>query len=213
MIASASSRGRFITLEGIEGVGKSTNLRFIAGCLRESGRAVVVTREPGGTAVAERIRRLLLDADADPVPPMSELLLMFAARSAHVAGVIRPALDRGQWVVCDRFTDASYAYQGGGRGLPESAIATLEALVQGDLRPDLTILLDADWAATKARRADRPASDRFEQEGQEFFARVRATYLARASSEPGRIRVVDATAPLVQVQSQIRKVLSKLSRD
>jgi dTMP kinase len=201
-------RGRFITLEGIEGVGKSTNRDFVADCLRASGHDVIVTREPGGVPLAEQIREVLLATRGEPVHPLTELLLMFAARSAHLDQLIRPALDSGCWVVCDRFTDASYAYQGGGRGLPEATIATLETLVQGNLRPDLTVLLDADWPATRRRRADRGVHDRFEAEDEAFFRRVRAAYLARAEQDPRRIRVVDASRPLADVQSQLRAILA-----
>ncbi len=202
------ARGRFITLEGIEGVGKSTNLAFVANYLRRAGKTVIMTREPGGVPVAERIRDVLLTTDREPVPPLSELLLMFAARAAHLAQLIRPELDRGHWVVCDRFTDASYAYQGGGRGLPAHAIAELEALVQGALRPDLTLLLDADWNSTLERRDHRGAHDRFEREGPEFFGRVRNAYLERARNDPRRIRVIDASRAVEAVQADIGAALA-----
>jgi dTMP kinase len=195
--------GRFITLEGIEGVGKSTNLDYVARCLSDAGKPVVVTREPGGTPLAERLREALLAGDGD-VPPMAELLLMFAARSSHLAGLVEPALSRGDWVVCDRFTDATYAYQGGGRDLDRGLIEALEQAVQGDRRPDLTILLDAAPEATLARRNARGSADRFEQEKLAFFCRVRAVYLERARAEPERIRVVDASLPLAAVQERIR---------
>lgn len=209
----SEKRGRFVTLEGIEGVGKSTNLHFVADCVKALGHDVLTTREPGGVEIAERIRALLLDAGAAPPPPMTELLLMFAARAAHLSELIEPALRRGQWVICDRFTDASYAYQGGGRGLPFGAISALETLVQGNLRPDLTILLDADWHATRERRAARNAHDRFEKEQRDFFERVRAAYLTRAMAEPARIRIVDATRPLAEVQTRVREILDDLMRD
>jgi dTMP kinase len=202
--------GRFITLEGIEGVGKSTNLSFVADYLRRAGKTVVVTREPGGVPAAERIRDLLLAADGPPVPPMTELLLMFAARAAHLTQLIRPELDRGRWIVCDRFTDASYAYQGAGRGLPDSAIEHLEAIVQGDFRPDLTILLDANWLMIRSRREKRGARDRFELEDEEFFERVRAGYLARALLAPDRIKIIDASPPLTEVQAEIGATLADL---
>lgn len=212
MTAGPGNRGRFVTLEGIEGVGKSTNLQFVADYLRTRGLEVTVTREPGGVPVAERIREVLLDARAGAVPHMTELLLMFAARAAHLEQLIRPALQTGRWVVCDRFTDASYAYQGGGRGLPEALVATLEAAVQGDFRPDLTILLDADWAATRNRRQARGVNDRFEQEDRAFFDRVRSTYLRRAAAEPSRVRIVDAAAPVAEVQAHIAAVLAGFVR-
>jgi dTMP kinase len=200
-------QGRFVTLEGIEGVGKTTNLAFVADFLRGTGKEVVSTREPGGVPVAERIRKLLLSAEEPPPGAMSELLLMFAARAAHLEELIYPALARGAWVVCDRFTDASYAYQSGGRGLPASVVRTLETLVQGAFQPDLTILLDSDWHRTRARRAQRGASDRFEAEDAAFFERVRASYLDRARAEPDRIRVVDAAAPLHDVQLRLAEIL------
>ncbi|MCC7257444.1 MAG: dTMP kinase [Gammaproteobacteria bacterium] len=206
--AQAGTRGRFVTLEGIEGVGKSTHLEFVAGTLRAAGLAVVVTREPGGVPLAERIREILLAPGEIALPPMSELLLMFAARAAHVAELIAPSLAAGTWVVCDRFTDASYAYQGAGRGLPEPVIAQLEAAVQNGLHPDLTLLLDADWEATRLRRAKRGASDRFEREDAAFFGRVRAGYLARALAEPQRIRVIDASGGIDTVQAGIRNELA-----
>jgi dTMP kinase len=202
------SRGRFITLEGIEGVGKSTNLAFVADYLRRAGKTVIITREPGGVPVAERIREVLLAAGREPLPPLSELLLMFAARAAHLVQLIRPELERGHWVVCDRFTDASYAYQGAGRGVPEQAIADLETLVQGDLRPDLTLLLDAAWDATLSRRDHRGVRDRFEGEGQEFFRRVRAGYLARAQADRLRMKVIDASRPVDSVQADIVAALA-----
>jgi dTMP kinase len=207
---SATLRGRFVTLEGIEGVGKSTNVEFVAECLRERGHRVVVTREPGGVPTAERIRGLLLDPALPALPPTAELLLMFAARAVHLNELIWPALRAGAWVVCDRFTDASYAYQGGGRGLSLEWIAQLEQGVQGDFRPDLTLLLDADWAATRERRQRRGIEDRFEQEDLAFFERVRRVYLARAAEEPLRIRCIDAAQPLAAVQSTIRPVLEQL---
>lgn len=203
-----ASRGRLITLEGIEGVGKTTHVQFIANLLRGAGKDVVTTREPGGVPVAERIREVLLATDGGGVPPLSELLLMFAARAAHLGQLIRPALEAGQWVVCDRFTDASYAYQGGGRGLAMSAIAALEELVHGGFEPDLTLLLDADWADTHGRRAGRAVQDRFEREDSEFFGRVRAAYLERASQHRARFRVVDASRPVAEVQRDIGAALA-----
>ncbi len=206
-------RGCLITIEGIEGVGKSTNVGFIAERLQAAGRTVMVTREPGGTPLAEGIRELLLTGRRDAMVPLAELLLMFAARADHLEKFIRPALAAGSWVVCDRFTDASYAYQGAGRGLGEAPVATLEGLVQGPLRPDLTILLDAPPEATLLRRARRGGSDRFEREQVAFFQRVRAAYLDRAAAEPERIRVVDASQPLEAVQAALRQILDELERN
>lgn len=200
--------GRFITLEGIEGVGKSTNLEFVADWLREHGKRVVVTREPGGTALAERLRSALLES-AGQVPPMAELLLMFAARSSHLRDLVEPALARGDWVLCDRFTDATYAYQGGGRNIDMALIATLESAVQGTRRPDLTLLLDAAPEQTSARRSQRGTEDRFEREATDFFRRVRATYLDRAGAEPARIQVIDAARPLAEVQEQLAEALGQ----
>jgi dTMP kinase len=196
--------GRFITLEGGEGVGKSTNLAFVAGLLEAAGCELLVTREPGGTPLAERIRDLIVTPATETVPPLAELLLVFAARAIHLEGAIRPALAAGRWVLCDRFTDASYAYQGAARGLGDAPVRWLETHVQGALRPDLTLLLDADPAVGLARAGARGAADRFEQERLEFFRRVRAGYLERARAEPQRIRVVDASKPLDEVQSKIR---------
>jgi dTMP kinase len=170
---------------------------------------VRLTREPGGTPLGERVRQLLLHGDA-PVDPLAELLLMFAARAAHLREVIEPALAAGDWVVCDRFTDATYAYQGGGRGLPEGAIATLETLVQGSRRPDLTLLLDAPPEVTDPRLRARAPADRFEQEAAAFFARVRATYLALAAREPGRVRLIRTDRPLPEVQADIARALAPL---
>jgi dTMP kinase len=201
--------GRFITIEGVEGVGKSTNLGFVAATLQAAGHNVRLTREPGGTTLGERVRELLLHGDA-PVDPLAELLLMFAARAAHLREVIEPSLSAGDWVVCDRFTDATYAYQGGGRGLPESSIAALETLVQGSRRPDLTLLLDAPPEVTDPRLRARAPADRFEQEEAAFFARVRATYLDRAAREPGRIRLIRTDQPLPAVQSDIAAALAPL---
>lgn len=191
------SRGKFITIEGGEGVGKSTQIAALRDLLAARQLEVVVTREPGGTPRAERIRELLLENSGESMPVTCELLLMFAARATHIENVIRPALMRGAWVVCDRFTDASYAYQGHGRGVHAEHIAALERFVQGDLRPDLTLLLDAPvdvgGARASARNTAAGSSDRFEQEQRTFFERVRTGYLERARSEPGRIAVIDAT--------------------
>ncbi len=204
--------GRFVTLEGIEGVGKSTQCAVVAEELRALGHPVVLTREPGGTALGEGIRALLLDKSLPPMGSMAELLLIFAARAEHLDKVIRPALAAGQWVVCDRFTDATYAYQGGGRGLSVSGIETLESLVQGVLRPDLTLLLDAPVDLALARARSRGASDRFESERTDFFGRIREAYLNRARTEAGRFRVVDATPALDVVSEALRRILREEAR-
>ncbi|SFC69618.1 dTMP kinase [Pseudomonas citronellolis] len=202
--------GLFVTLEGPEGAGKTTNREYLAERLRERGVEVQLTREPGGTPLAERIRDLLLAPSDEPMAVDTELLLMFAARAQHIAQVIRPALARGAVVLCDRFTDATYAYQGGGRGLPESRIAELERFVQGDLRPDLTLVFDLPVEVGLARAAARGRLDRFEQEGREFFEAVRQTYLRRAADEPRRYQVLDAAQPLARVQADIEALLPNL---
>jgi dTMP kinase len=202
-------RGLFITLEGGEGAGKSTNLAFIRQWLQRAGHEVVVTREPGGTELGERARDILLHSKQLHITPESEMLLMFAARSEHLAKVIRPALAAGKVVLCDRFTDATYAYQGGGRGLAPERIASMESWVQGDLRPDLTLLFDVPVDAGRARAGQRGVPDRFEREDNDFFTRVHATYLARAQAEPGRMHVIDASRPLPQVEQQIAAVLEE----
>lgn len=211
--------GKFITIEGGEGVGKSTQIGRLKEFVAGQGVEVVITREPGGTHRAERIRELLLETSDEPMPSTCELLLMFAARSTHIENVIRPALARGACVICDRFTDATYAYQGGGRSLPVENIATLEQMVQGTLRPDLTLLLDAPLDISVARASARNnaagTTDRFEQERREFFERVRAAYLDRARQEPQRFAVIDATQSLesvtVAIQQAIDERLLKLS--
>jgi len=208
----ASPTARLITLEGGEGVGKSTNLAFIAGRLRATGREVVLTREPGGTPLAEELRALLLAPRDEPVEPLTELLGFFAARAQHWRQLILPALARGAWVLCDRFIDATYAYQGGGRGRPLETIAELERLVLGEARPGLTLLLDVPVATGLARAAARGEPDRFEREQAAFFERIRAAYLARAAAEPGRIRVVDAGQALADVQADIGAVLDDYLR-
>lgn len=201
------NRGLFITVEGGEGVGKSTNIECIASILRSAEIDAVLTREPGGTPFAESIRNLLLQPVDEPVSENAELLLMFAARSQHISSVIEPALAKGSWVVCDRFTDATYAYQGGGRGIEEAKIADLENWVQGELRPDITILLDAPIEVGMTRAGKRGALDRFEQEKMDFFQRVRSSYLARAKNEPQRYRVIDASLSLSQVKASLRSVM------
>ena len=199
--------GRLITLEGLEGVGKSTNMDFIRRKLQDAGIDVDVTREPGGTPLAEKIRQLVLDTADEPLPDLCELLLIFAARSAHLENRIRPALDHGRWVLCDRFTDATYAYQGGGRGLPLEIIASLEDWIQSGLRPDLTILLDTPVEIGLQRIRERGGTDRFESQRLEFFQRAREVYLSRAQQEPDRYVVVDASRPLAQVQDDLAKVI------
>jgi dTMP kinase len=211
--SGARPGGRFITLEGGEGVGKSTNMGFVAGLLQDAGIELQVTREPGGTPLAERVREVIVAPSGEAISPIAELLLIFAARALHVDGLVRPSLAAGKWVLCDRFTDASYAYQGAGRGLGDEPVRWLEEKVQGELRPDLTLLLDADPAIGMARAGARGAADRFEQERLAFFRRVREGYLARAAAEPGRFRVIDAAAPLEVVQAQIRIHIRKYLQD
>lgn len=203
-------RGKFITLEGTEGVGKSSNMAFVEHYLKQAGIDLVVTREPGGTPLAEKIRDMLLDAKQDALCDDTELLMMFAARAQHLNELIIPAMEKGQWVLCDRFTDASYAYQGGGRGIAESRIADLEQWVQGDLRPDLTLLLDMPVDEGLVRAGNRSEPDRFEKEKHAFFEKVRACYLERAKKYPQRIQVIDARPTLEQVQAQIKTVLDSL---
>lgn len=202
--------GLFITLEGPEGAGKSTNREYLADQLRTTGLDVVLTREPGGTPLAERIREVLLAPSDEAMCVDTELLLMFAARAQHLAQVIRPALARGAVVLCDRFTDATYAYQGGGRGLSLERIAQLETFVQGALRPDLTLVFDLPVEIGLARASARGRLDRFEQEGRAFFEAVRAAYLARAAAAPTRYRVIDAAQSLVQVQRSLDTLLPEL---
>ncbi|MFZ5594193.1 MAG: dTMP kinase [Pseudomonadota bacterium] len=201
-------QGKFIVIEGIEGVGKSTNLEFIRRELEAEGKRVVVTREPGGTPLGEEIRNLVLSHRQDGMSSDTELLLMFAARAEHLAKVIVPALAAGRWVLSDRFTDATYAYQGGGRGIPRQRIAEMEAWVQGRLRPDLTLLLDVPVAIGLQRAGQRSAPDRFEAEHTAFFERVRRTYLDLAHLHPQRYRVIDASQPLEDVQQSIKEVLT-----
>ena len=195
--------GLFITLEGPEGAGKSTNREFLAAQLRAAGLEVQLTREPGGTPLAERIRELLLAPSDEAMAVDTELLLMFAARAQHLEQVIRPALKRGAIVLCDRFTDATYAYQGGGRGVPLARIAELETFVQGALRPDLTLVFDLPVEVGLARAAARGQLDRFEREGQGFFEAVRQAYLARAKADPRRYEVIDASQSLADVQARL----------
>ena len=201
--------GRFITIEGSEGAGKTTQLVFMRDFLERRGYPVTLTREPGGTGLGEELRALLLDHRDDGMALTTETLLMFAARAEHLERVIRPALAAGQWVLCDRFTDATYAYQGGGRGLSVAKIAVLENWVQGDLRPDLTLLLDLPVAIGLVRASKRGMADRFERETVEFFERVRAAYLNRARQQPERYRIVDAAQPVEKVQAAVENLLTQ----
>jgi len=196
--------GRFITFEGIDGAGKSTHIEAVARRLREAGATVVLTREPGGTALAERLRELLLHEGMDV---LTEALLVFAARRDHIAQVIAPALAAGHTVLCDRFTDATFAYQGGGRGAPLAVLAQLERLVQGELQPDLTIWFDLPAALAAQRRAQARAADRFEQQDLDFFERVRSGYAARANAMPQRFACIDAALERTAVWHQIDAVL------
>lgn len=207
------ARGRFITFEGVEGAGKSSQIPPLADWLRGRGIAVVTTREPGGSPIAERIRAVLLDRDNTGMSETAELLLVFAARAEHLDKVIEPALAAGTWVLCDRFTDATYAYQGGGRGLPVAQIDALAGIVHPQLWPDLTVLLDLPVDAGIARATHRNGAtgpDRLETEQREFFERVRVTYLARARDEPGRFRVIDAGGTLDEVSAAIRAAIEPL---
>ena len=198
----------FITVEGIEGAGKSSNIAFTESLLRSHGHDVLLTREPGGTPLGEELRALLLGHKHDGMQDLTELLLMFAARAEHLHGKILPALEAGKWVICDRFTDATYAYQGGGRQLDTSAISTLESLVQGSRRPDLTLLLDLPVETGLTRAAKRSEPDRFERQKLEFFQRVREAYLEIARQQPARVKVIDASTELDQVQQQISDVMT-----
>jgi len=204
------ARGRFITFEGTEGVGKSTQLKNASDTLESLGVDFIVTREPGGTPMAESIRELLLAPREEPVHEMTELLLMFAARAQHLHTRILPALAEGQWVLCDRFTDATFAYQGGGRGVSKERIAALETLVQGEVRPDHVILLDAPVETGMARAKKRGELDRFEQETVEFFRRIRDTYLERATVAPAQYHIVNAALPLEQVSASVSGLLTAL---
>ena len=203
-------QGYFITVEGIEGVGKSTAIDFMRNYLEEHNISFCVSREPGGTPFAEQIRDLLLNhIDTEEIAEDTELLLMFASRSQHIAEVIRPALAKGEWVLCDRFTDASFAYQGGGRGIPSARIEALEEWVQGDLRPDLVILLDAPVELAMTRARDRSELDRIESEDVSFFSRVRQAYLDRAEKNKKTYKIIDATKELNVVQEDLKKVLDQ----
>jgi dTMP kinase len=200
-----SGRGRFITLEGVDGAGKSTHIDFLAQRLAALGRQPLVTREPGGTPLAEKLRALVL---AEPMAPLAETLLMFAARADHVEHVIRPALESGRWVLCDRFTDATAAYQGAGKGVSQALIQRLAEAVHPGLLPDRTLVFDCPFEVTRRRLAASGRSlDRFENEGAEFFNRVRQAYLTRAAAEPDRIRIIDATQTIAAIQKQLDEAL------
>jgi len=228
MISPMSRRGKFITFEGLDGTGKSTQMRKLGEALRAAGHKVVETREPGGTATGEKVRRVLLDSATEGLSPMAEMALMFASRAQHIAEVIRPALDRGQIVLCDRFTDSTEAYQGGGRKLGSAAVLNLHHLLCGDLQPELTILLESDphKSLGRARERNRRAADlakkksakhddenRFEQQTRSFFARVREAYTAIAAREPDRVVTVDASGTPAQTHRKILEVVGKKIRN
>jgi dTMP kinase len=204
---ASMQRGRFITLEGIDGAGKSTHLPWLKERLERDGRQVWATREPGGTPLGERLRELLLH---EPMSHVGEAMLMFAARREHCEREIWPRLARGTWVVCDRFTDATYAYQGGGHAVPHDTIAALERVALGDFRPDLTLILNVPVAVARERLAKGRTLDKFEREQGEFFARVREVYLARARAEPERVRVVDTTRPRSEVRADLESIVADL---
>ncbi|WP_455365500.1 dTMP kinase [Kaarinaea lacus] len=203
------SVGKFITLEGSEGAGKSTAMQAVQAWAQQAGVEFVITREPGGTPLAEKIRELLLDKRHTSMSDDTELLLMFAARAQHINELIKPAIANSQWVLCDRFTDATYAYQGGGRGIAKARIAQLEQWVQGELRPDLTLLLDLPVEQGLERAGQRGDLDRFEQEQTAFFERVRDAYLERAQQFPQQYRIIDASQDIASVRQQIFEVLTK----
>lgn len=207
------SRGLFITVEGIEGVGKSTHIARLVSRIEASGRRVLTTREPGGTPVAERIRDVVLAHSDETVPPIAELLLMFAARSVLVENVIRPALAAGNWVVSDRFVDASRAYQGGGRKIPMERVDRLAEWVLGDLVPDVTVLLDAPVETAMARTGRRGDPDRLDVESAQFYERVRRAYLALADSEPARFVIVDASGPVEAVSDEVDRLIARILND
>ncbi len=212
----SNDKGVFITIEGVEGGGKTTNIPFIQQTLTAllpPHQPITLTREPGGTKIGEAIRGILLSADLPSMHEDTELLLMFAARAEHVRTVIIPALKQGHWVICDRFTDASYAYQGGGRGVELKRIAQLEQFTQGSLRPDITLLFDLDAETGLGRAKQRAALDRFEQEDITFFNRIRSQYLAMAEAEPARYRTIQADQPLEKVQQQVYQILQAIIQD
>lgn len=205
-----TAKGVFITLEGIEGVGKSTQAGFIRQRLEKAGHTVVATREPGGTKVGEAVRSILLDSKDLAIDDTTELMLIFSARAQHLQEVIRPALDRGEIVLCDRFTDATYAYQGGGRGMPQARIAILEEYVQKGLKPDFTFLFDAPVETGLSRANHRSTADRFESETGRFFEKVRRAYLDLAEAEPERIHIIDAEPAEEQVRESLQALLRRL---
>jgi dTMP kinase len=203
-------RGKFITVEGIEGVGKSTNIDVMRAAIEKRGLQVLTSREPGGTPMAEQIRALLLEHGDEPVPDIAELLLMFAARSLHVCNVLQPALDNGTWVICDRFTDTSRAYQGAGRGFPVADIDRIANWVHPDLQPDLTVLLDAPVEMAMQRAGRRGQPDRIETAQGGFFTRARECYLALAAGDPGRFAVVDAGQEIGAVRAEVEAIINRL---
>lgn len=209
MTNDLSKKSLFITLEGVEGAGKSSLMDYLSDLFTNAGREVIQTREPGGTKTGEQIRDILLDSNNTSLDNSTELLLMFAARMQHIKEVIQPALSSGQIVICDRFTDASYAYQGGGRGIDVSRIQTLEDWVQQGLNPDLTLLFDLDVEIGLRRAGKRSQADRFEQEDIVFFERIRSCYLERANNEPARFRIIDSGKTMENVKQQIQKVLQE----
>jgi len=204
---ATAKKGLFITFEGVEGAGKTTNIVYIAEKIKQAGQQILLTREPGGTVVGEAIREILISKDLPEMHPKSELLLMFAARAEHLKRKIIPALEQGKWVLCDRFTDATYAYQGAGRGLSRKDISILENLVQGSLRPDYTFLFDLEAEIGLSRAQSRGEADRFEQQHIDFFNKVRAEYLKMAEANQERYRIVNAQYDLETVQIQINKLL------
>ena len=206
-------RGQFITIEGQDGAGKSTNVAVIKQCLESAGISFVHSREPGGTPLGETLRELLLNSKDNSIGDKAELLIIFAARAQHIETVIRPALAKGQWVLCDRFTDATYAYQGGGREMPEPDIALLEHHVQGTLRPDLTLLLDIAVELGESRAGQRSAPDRFELKERTFKQKVRDTYLERAKKDPLRIKTIDSSGSLEHVKRQVEAVMTTFIAD
>lgn len=201
------SMAKFITFEGVDGAGKSTHLEWFANALRQRGIDLLVTREPGGTPLGEQLREILLN---QPMHAETEAMLMFAARREHVEQVIRPALQRGTWVISDRFSDASFAYQGGGRGVPLNKLEQLEQWVHGDLQPDLTLLFDIPIEVARERLANNVSLDRFEQERGEFFERVRQAYLARAAKTPQRFAVIRAEKAIIEVRQELSKIVASL---
>lgn len=206
-------KGKFITVEGVEGVGKSTNIETIKKCLDSNSIEYITTREPGGTLIAEKIRTLLLEHQEEKLCELSELLLVFAARAQHLESMIKPTLEKGLWVLCDRFTDATYAYQGAGRGLDRNAISQLELLAQGELRPDFTLILDLDPEVGLSRAKQRGKLDRFEIEKLDFFNKVRDCYLAIAEQDSERCKIVDASQSIDAVREDVQKLLNAYLRE